>query len=149
MFGYASIGAPSGSYKAADGVRRPAGVVADHDAVGVAEVLDCRALLEELRTRDVGERPLPCSAKRRMIAVPSRTGRSDFITSAWPSLPADGCGSASTTACTVRQIGVAGVRRRGADGDEKQARGSRRTELCREVQTLAIARQHPRSRPGS
>ena len=44
-------------------VARPATVVADDDAVGVQEVLDGRALLEELRAGDVAERTLAVLAK--------------------------------------------------------------------------------------
>ena len=38
-----------------DRVAGPVAVVADHDAVGLQEVRDRRALLEELRARDVAE----------------------------------------------------------------------------------------------
>ena len=46
-----------------DGVAGPVAVVADDDAVGLEEVLDRRALLEELRAGDVAE--APCPARRR------------------------------------------------------------------------------------
>ena len=48
-----------------DGVAGPVAVVADDDAVGVQEVLDRRALLEELGARDVAEALLALLARRR------------------------------------------------------------------------------------
>jgi len=66
---------------------------------------------------------------------PVPTGTVDFITSAWRSE----AGMAPTTACTRGEVGVAGVGRWRADGDEEQPRVlQRRPELGREVQPLAM-----------
>ena len=83
-----------------DRVAGPVAVVADDDAVGVQEVLDRRALLEELRAGDVA-RARPCPARRstRWIAAPVPHGTVDFITSAWRSE----AGIASTTAWTAER----------------------------------------------
>ena len=67
-------------------VARPVAVVADDDAVGVEEVLDRRALLEELRARDVAEALLALlaedaldvvagAARARSTSSPARGGR--------------------------------------------------------------------------
>ena len=82
----------------------------------------------------------------RLIAAPVPTGTVDFMTSAWRS---DG-GIASTTAWTAREVGVAGVGRRRADGDEQQPRVLERVgEVGREVQPLAVAARRSSARPGS
>ena len=79
---------------------------------------------------------LPCSAKIRLIAAPVPTGTVDFITSACVA----GRRHRSDDRVHGRQVGVAGVGRRRADGDEQQPRVlERRRELGREVQPLAVA----------
>ena len=52
------------------GVAGPVAVVADHHPVGREEVLQRRALLEELGARDVGEPLAGRSANARLIAAP-------------------------------------------------------------------------------
>ena len=129
-------GAPSGAYSSTDGVARPVALVADDDAVGLEEVLERGALLEELRTRHVGELrlallgedPLDRGAGARRdrrlhherVLVGGRHRVDDRV---------DG-----------GEVGVAGVRRRRADGDEQQpAALERRREVGQEMQPLPVA----------
>ena len=130
-----------------DRVAGPVAVVADDDAVGLQEVLDRRALLEELGAGDVAE-ALALLGEDALMLSPVPTGTVDFITSAWRSE----AGIASTTACTARQVRVAGVRRRRADGDEQQAgvleRGARSVEKCSRSRCSAISSSSPGSQIG-
>jgi hypothetical protein len=82
-----------------DGVARPVAVVADDDAVRVQEVLDRRALLEELGAGDVAEAALALLVEQALDRRARPDGTVDFITSAWRS---DG-GIASTTAWTAER----------------------------------------------
>ena len=121
-----------------DRVARPAAVVADDDAVGVHEVLDRRALLEELRAGDVAEALLALLAEHALQrrAGAARHGRLHHQRAAL------GRRDRVDDRVHRRQVGVAGVGRRRADGDEQQARVLERVgEVGREVQALAVARQ--------
>ncbi len=79
-------GAPSGSYSSTTASSAQSPSSADHDAVGMQEVLDGRALLQELGAGHVAE-ARPCRARRRSAgsSAPVPHGTVDFITSAWPS----------------------------------------------------------------
>ena len=80
---------------------------------------------------------MPSSANVRLMLSPVPTGTVDFITSAWRS---DG-GMRRHHGAHGRQVGVAGVGRRRADGHEQQARVLERVgQVGREVQAAAVAR---------
>ena len=82
-----------------DGIARPAAVVADDDPVGVQEVLDGRALLEELGAGHVAEARLALLGEDRCSEAPVPHGTVDFMTSACRSE----AGIASTTAWTAER----------------------------------------------
>ena len=91
-----------------------AGIGADHDAVGVHEVLDRRALLEELGAGDVGD-----AGRSRWIVSPVPAGTVLFMISTWsPSAP-----QLLDHGAHPREVGVAGAGRRRVDADEEQAGG--------------------------
>ena len=101
-----------------DRVAGPVAVVADDDAVGVQEVLDRRALLEELGARDVAEAVLALLGEDALDrrAGADRDGRLHH------ERVVVGRGHRVDDRVDGAEVGVAGVRRRRADGDEQQAR---------------------------
>ena len=138
-----TISPPSGAVDRLDLVGRPlvAGVGADHHPVGVQEVLHRRALLQELRARDVGEVGVvaadrPAGARRdgalhdqRVLAV-ARELRDHRL--------------------DPREVRVARVGRRSVHAAEEQPRGLERLgHLGGEPQALAVALAASSSIPGS
>ena len=118
-------------------VAGPVAVVADDDAVGLEEVLDRRALLEELGAGDVAEALLALLAERALdvVAGAARHGRLH------DQRVAVGRGHRVDDGVDGREVGVARVGRRRADGDEQQARVLERVREVRgEVQAVAVAR---------
>jgi hypothetical protein len=110
-------GASSGAYRC-HGVAGPVAVVADHDAIGVQEVRDRGALLEELRAGHVAEPVLALLVKDPLdrAARADRDGRlhHQCVAVRRRHRVHDGVYSA--------EVGVARVGRRGADCHEQQAR---------------------------
>ena len=121
-----------------DRVPRPAAVVADDDSVGVQEVVYGGALLEELGAGHVAEAALALfaegPAQRCAGAAGHRRLHHERVVF--------GGGDRVDDRVHGREVGVAGVRRRRADGDEQQTRVLERVaQVGREVQPLGVARQ--------
>ena len=120
------------------GVAGPAAVVSDDDTVGMQEVLDGRALLEELGAGDVGEALLALLAEDALQGRAGAAGHGRLH----DQCPSAGCRNGVDDGVYRAQVGVSGVRRRGADGDEQQSTVLERVaDVCREVQALGVARQ--------
>jgi hypothetical protein len=135
----AVLGGQQGPVQVGDRVTGPVTVVADHDTVGREEVHDRRALFQELRARHVaeallallGEDALDARARphrhRRLhderVPVGRRHGVDDRVHG--------------------REVGVAGVRGRRADGDEQQPRVLQRLgQVGRKRHPLTVPGHH-------
>ena len=119
-----------------DGIAGPVALVTDHDAVGVQEVLERRALLEELGAGHVREARLAVLLER----APDRGARAHRHGRLHHQRVMVGRRHRADHGVDRRQVGVARVGRRRADGDEQQPRVLERgRDLGPEVQALAVS----------
>ena len=116
-------------------VARPVAVVADHDPVGLEEVLHRRALLEELGAGDVAEAVLALLAEGALDRLAGAAGDGRLH----HERVAVGGRHRVDDRVDRGEVGVARVGGRRADGDEQQPRVLQRVrEVRREVQAVAV-----------
>jgi hypothetical protein len=118
-----------------DGVAGPVARVPDDDAVGPEEVVDRRALLQELGARDVAEAVLPLLGED----PPDGRARADRDGRLHDERVPIGGRHRRDDGVHRREVGVARVRGRGADRDEEQARVLERIrDVRREMQAVLV-----------
>ena len=131
-----------------DRVAGPVAAVADHDAVGLQEVLDRRALLEELRARHVAEALAPAPRRRARCSRRCRPARSTSSPARGGRTPASRRRRRARRTGRRRPSRSAACRRRRTAAARARAPGARSVEKCSRSRCSAISSASPGSQIG-